>query len=230
MKIKDLSTSERPRERLLSSGPQALSNGELLAVLLRSGTASSNVLDLSRSLLRSCDGKLVRLSQMDINELQREPGMGPAKAAVLAAAFELGRRFADERAGSPGRIITGAHTVYEMMIPYLKGISHEECWVLFLDKRQRVCSRERMSSGSPDGVQMDPGTIVRLAMSRSARGIILVHNHPAGNPEPSQEDIRLTQNLARAATACSITLLDHIIVSDDSFYSLAEEKLYNSNI
>lgn len=228
MKIKDLSTSERPRERLLSSGTQALSNGELLAVLLRSGTASSNVLDLSRSLLRSCEGKLVKLSQMDINELCRAPGMGPAKAAVLAAAFELGRRFADERAGSPGRIITGAHTVYEMMIPYLKGISHEECWVLFLDKRQRVCSRERMSSGSPDGVQMDPGTIVRLAMSRSARGIILVHNHPAGNPEPSQEDIRLTQNLARAATACSITLLDHIIVSDDSFFSMAEEKLYAS--
>lgn len=228
MKIKDLSTSERPRERLLSSGTQALSNGELLAVLLRSGTASSNVLDLSRSLLRSCEGKLVKLSQMDINELCRAPGMGPAKAAVLAAAFELGRRFADERAGSPGRIITGSHTVYEMMIPYLKGISHEECWVLFLDKRQRVCSRERMSSGSPDGVQMDPGTIVRLAMSRSARGIILVHNHPAGNPEPSQEDIRLTQNLARAATACSITLLDHIIVSDDTFYSIAEEKLYAS--
>ncbi len=228
MKIKDLSTSERPRERLLSSGPQALSNGELLAVLLRSGTASSNVLDLSRSLLRSCEGKLVKLSQMDINELCRAPGMGPAKAAVLAAAFELGRRFSDERTGSPGRIITGSYTVYEMMIPYLKGISHEECWVLFLDKRQRVCSRERMSSGSPDGVQMDPGTIVRLAMSRSARGIILVHNHPAGNPEPSQEDIRLTQNLARAATACSITLLDHIIVSDDSFYSLAEEKLFTS--
>ena len=227
MKIKDLSTSERPRERLLSSGPQALSNGELLAVLLRSGTASSNVLDLSRSLLRSCEGKLVKLSQMDINELCRAPGMGPAKAAVLAAAFELGRRFADERAGSPGRIITGSHTVYEMMIPYLKGISHEECWVLFLDKRQRVCSRERISSGSPDGVQMDPGTIVRLAMSRSARGIILVHNHPAGNPEPSQEDIRLTQNLARAATACSITLLDHIIVSDDSFYSFHEDVRYD---
>ena len=184
MKIKDLSSSERPRERLLSSGPQALSNGELLAVLLRSGTASSNVLDVSRSLLRSCDGKLVRLSQMDINELQREPGMGPAKAAVLAAAFELGRRFADERAGSPGRIITGSHTVY--------------------------------------------GTIVRLALSRSARSIILVHNHPAGNPEPSQEDIRLTQNLARTASACSLTLLDHVIVSDDSFYSLAEEKLFTS--
>lgn len=227
MKIKDLSESERPRERLLSSGPQALSNGELLAVLLRSGTASSNVLDLSRSLLRSCEGKLVKLSQMDINELCRAPGIGPAKAAVLAAAFELGRRFADERAGSPGRIITGAHTVYEMMIPYLKGVPHEECWVLFLDKRQRVFSRERMSSGSPDGVQMDPGTIVRLALSRSARSIILVHNHPAGNPEPSPADISRTHSLARAASAVDLRLLDHIIISDDSFYSFSDEKLYS---
>lgn len=228
MKIKDLSMSERPRERLLSSGPQALSNGELLAVLLRSGTASSNVLDVSRSLLRSCEGKLVKLSQMDMSELQREPGIGPAKAAVLAAAFELGRRFADERAGSPGKLITGALAVYDMMVPYLKGLSHEECWVLLLDKRQRVFSREKVGAGTPDAVPIDPRSIVRLALSRNARSLILVHNHPAGNPHPSPEDLRLTQDLARAATACEIILLDHVIISDDSYYSCSEDKLYST--
>ena len=228
MKIKDLSMSERPRERLLSSGPQALSNGELLAVLLRSGTASSNVLDVSRSLLRSCEGKLVKLSQMDMSELQREPGIGSSKAAVILAAFELGRRFADERAGSPGKLITGAHTVYDMMVPYLKGLSHEECWVLFLDKRQRVYSREKVGAGSPDAVPIDPRSIVRLALSRNARSLILVHNHPAGNPHPSPEDLRLTQDLARAATACEIILLDHVIISDDSYYSCSEEKLFDA--
>ena len=228
MKIKDLSTSERPRERLLSSGPQALSNGELLAVLLRSGTASSNVLEMSRSLLSSCGGRLVRLSQLDRSELRRVPGIKDSKAAVILAAFELGRRFADERAGSPGKLITGAHTVYDMMVPYLKGLSHEECWVLFLDKRQRVFSREKVGAGSPDAVPIDPRSIVRLALSRNARSLILVHNHPAGNPHPSPEDLRLTQDLARAATACEIILLDHVIISDDSYYSCSEEKLFDA--
>ncbi|MBR6457909.1 MAG: DNA repair protein RadC [Bacteroidales bacterium] len=227
MKIKDLSESERPRERLHSSGPQALSNGELLAVLLRSGTASANVLEVSRSLLRSCDGRLVRLSQMDGSELQRAPGVGASKAAVIMAAFELGRRFADERSGSPGRPITGARTVYDMMAPYLKGVSHEECWVLLLDKRQRVCSRERVSAGTADEVLFDPREVIRLAMSRGARALILVHNHPAGNPEPSSGDIQQTQTLARAASACGLRLLDHIIVADESFYSFSDEKLYS---
>ncbi|MBP5488809.1 MAG: DNA repair protein RadC [Bacteroidales bacterium] len=226
MKIKDLSMSERPRERLLSSGPQALSNGELLAVLLRNGTSSCNVLEMSRGLLSSCGGKLVKLSQMDLGELSRAPGVGPAKAAVLMAAFELGRRFADERAGSPGRIVTGARTVYDMMSPYLKGLGHEECWVLFLDKRQRVFARERLSSGTADGVLIEPREVVRLAMSRSARSMILVHNHPAGNPEPSAADVRQTEALSRAASACGLRLLDHIVLSDDSFYSFSDEKLY----
>ena len=230
MKIKDLSESERPRERLLSSGPQALSNGELLAVLLRSGTQSANVLDVARSLLRGCDGRLVRLSQLSGSELQRAPGVGASKAAVILAAFELGRRFADERAGSPGRPVTGARAVYDMMVPYLKGLSHEECWVLLLDKRARVFSRERVGQGSPDEVPMDPRSIVQLALSRGARSLILVHNHPAGNPEPSPADISRTHSLARAASAVDLRLLDHIILSDDSFYSFSDEKLYNSNI
>lgn len=230
MKIKDLSTSERPRERLLSSGPQALSNGELLAVLLRNGTSSCNVLEMSRGLLTQCGGKLVRLSQMDFSELSRAPGLGPAKAAVLLAAFELGRRFADERAGAPGRIVTGARTIYDMMVPYLKGITHEECWVMFLDKRMRVFARERLGSGTADEVLIEPREVVRLAMSRGARSMILVHNHPAGNPEPSPGDIRQTEALGRAATACGLRLLDHIIVSDDAFYSLSDEKLYNVGV
>ena len=229
MKIKDLSESERPRERLLSSGPQALSNGELLAVLLRSGTSGANVLDVARSLLRRCDGRLVRLSQLGAAELGSFSGVGPAKAAILLAAFELGRRFADERAGSPGRTVTGAHAVYDMMVPYLKGVSHEECWVLLLDKRQRVCTRERVGAGTADEVLYDPREVIRLAMSRGARALILVHNHPAGNPEPSPADIQQTQALARAASAVGLRLLDHIILSDDSYYSFSDEKLYNSN-
>ena len=227
MKIKDLSESERPRERLLSSGPQALSNGELLAVLLRSGTSGANVLDVARSLLRGCDGRLVRLSQLSGSELCRAPGIGASKAAVIMAAFELGRRFADERTGSPGRIVTGARTVYDMMVPNMKGLSHEECWVLLLDKRGRVFSRERVGSGSADEVPLDPRRVVQLALSRGARSLILVHNHPAGNPEPSPADTSRTQALARASSAVGLRLLDHIIVSDDSFYSFSDEKLYS---
>ncbi len=113
-----------------------------------------------------------------------------------------------------------------MMVPYLKGLSHEECWVLLLDKRVRVFSRERVGQGSPDEVPMDPRSIVQLALSRGARSLILVHNHPAGNPEPSHADISRTASLARAASAVDLRLLDHIIISDDSFYSFSDEKLY----
>ena len=143
------------------------------------------------------------------------------------AAFELGRRFADERAGATGRPVTGARAVYDMMVPYLKGLSHEECWVLLLDKRVRVFSRERVGRGSPDEVPMDPRSIVQLGLSRGARALILVHNHPAGNPEPSAADISRTNALARAASAVDLRLLDHIILSDDSYYSFSDEKLYS---
>lgn len=226
MKILELTSGERPRERLLASGPGALSDGELLAVILRSGTSSQNVLELSRGLLSSCGGSLVRLSQMSCAELRHIPGIKDSKAAVILAAVELGRRFASERAASAGSTLTGARAVYDMMIPYMKGLGHEESWVILLDKRQRVMARERLCSGTADGVQVDPLSTVRLAVGRGARALVLVHNHPAGDPTPSKEDIDITKRLSIAANACGLLMLDHIVVCDSCFYSFCDERTY----
>ena len=227
MKIKDLSSGERPRERLLSTGPGALSDGELLAVILRSGTSTTNVLDLSRSLLRSAGGSLVALSKLDAAYLCRVPGIKDSKAAVILAAFELGRRFADQRSGSLSRPVIGARDIYELMVPYLKGVRHEECWVLLLDRSHRVIRRERVGSGIADAVLIDPRAIVGLALRHGARALVLIHNHPSGNPEPSRGDIEQTEKLLDAVQACGLDLLDHVIVSDDSFFSFTDERVYD---
>ena len=228
MKIKDLSSGERPRERLLSAGPGALSDGELLAVILRSGTSTTNVLDLARSLLRSAGGSLVALSKLDAADLCRVPGIKGSKAAVILAAFELGRRFADQRSGSPNRPVIGARDIYELMVPYLKGLKHEECWVLLLDRRQRLMRREKVGSGIPDAVLIDPRSIVGLALRHGACSIVLVHNHPSGVPEPSKGDIDQTEKLLDAAQTCGLCLLDHVIVSDDRYFSFTDEKIYDA--
>lgn len=225
MKLQEYNPEERPRERLLSQGPAALSNGELLAVLLRSGTSGMNVLELSRTILDACDGSLINLSRMDADALRAIPGIKDSKLCTILAAFELGRRFAAEK---PRKDIplTDSRPVYDLMIPQLKGAAHEECWAIFLNKRGVPVGRERFTSGSSDSVVVDAAAIVRKAMRKGARGIILVHNHPAGDPTPSDADIRQTRSLQRMATACDLMLIDHVIVSDSSYYSFADEQLY----
>lgn len=226
MKISDLCESERPREKMLSMGPSALGNSELLAILLRTGTAQESALELSQKLLRLCEGRLSELFNLSSDALVGLQGIGPCKAATVQAALELGRRFLLEESALDKNPIVSARMVFDAMIPLLKGVRQEECWVLFLNGSNYLLGKERVSIGDCRSTQIDISRIVRRALEKKAPALILVHNHPTGNPHPSKADADLTERLHSACNSLQIELLDHVIVSDDCFFSCADEKLY----
>ena len=225
MKLNELYEGERPREKMLSLGPRSLGTPELLAILLRTGTRERNVVDLGHQLLASADGSLLKLSSAPLEALCRIPGIKKDKAATLMAAFELGRRFLSEASWLPATPVTTPEQVYRMMIPRMKGLSHEECWVVLLNRAQYPIAREQMSFGGTDTTTIVIKDILKRALDHGAHGIILVHNHPAGNPHPSAADVTVTQSLERAARAMEMVLYDHVIVADDCFYSYSEDRL-----
>lgn len=224
MKITEMCEEERPREKLLSKGAQSLGTGELLAVLLRTGTKSCNVLELAQRLLSSADGKLAVLFNSAVGNLTVIPGIGRDKAATVLAAFELGRRFLQEKSAMSKEPVISSRMVYDIMLPRMKGLPHEECWALYLSATNCLISLERVNIGDAGSTVVDTSRIVRMAIEKSARGIILVHNHPSSNPHPSDADIRQTSVLRDMASSCGINLLDHIIISDDSFFSFADDR------
>lgn len=225
MKIKDLCESERPREKLLAGGAGNLSNGELLAVLLRSGNRNSSAIELAQQLLAVCDARLSNLFNMDSGRMCALPGIGKGKAATVLAAFELGRRFLQEESVLRKRPVITARTVFEIMLPQMKGLRHEECWVLLLNDGCCLIKSVKLSTGGGRSTVIDVRQVLRLALDNCASGIILVHNHPSGNPRPSEADKKQTEQLHKAARTCGLELMDHVVVSDDCFFSFAEERV-----
>lgn len=228
MKLKELNIEERPRERLIAKGSSALGNAELLAILLRTGSGDKNVLEMSHELLAAA-GSLTELSAMSIDKMQAIGGIGKNKAATVTAAFELGRRFAAEGSRSPCRAITNASQIFSIMFPVLKGIDHEECWILYLNRANHILYKEKVSVGGLSSTTIDTNSILRKAIEKKADGIILVHNHPSGNPQPGKADVVETERLKKAAETFSISMLDHVIISDSGYYSFADQMLYDSS-
>lgn len=228
MKIKDLQADERPREKMLSRGAGALSDGELLAVLLRNGTREFSALDLARKLLALADGRLGTLFNLSQDKMFSLPGIGPGKAACVIAAFELGRRFLQEESSATKSPVTTARRIYELMIPRLKGLRHEECWVLLLNSRFYPVRRLRASSGGANATVIDMKQIIRMALDKGAEAVVLIHNHPSGNPTPGPADIRETDRIRTGLAAVGLSLLDHIVVADDSFFSFADDRMYRA--
>ena len=225
MKISDYCASERPREKLLSRGPAALGNAELLAILLRTGTRDRNVLDLGQQLLASMDGSLLKLSGSTADQLCRIPGIKSDKAATLLAAFELGRRFLAEASWLPAEPITTPDQIYRIMIPLLKALDHEECWILLVNKAQKLIGRRQMTRGGSGATAIDIKDILKAALDQGAQGIILVHNHPSGSPLPGPADIAETKALQKAARPMDLVLLDHVIVCDSCYYSFTDDRM-----
>lgn len=228
MKLKELNIEERPRERLIAKGSSALGNAELLAILLRTGSGNKNVLEMSHELLAAA-GSLTELSAMSIDKMQAIGGIGKNKAATVTAAFELGRRFAAEGSRSPCRAITNASQIFSIMFPVLKGIDHEECWILYLNRANHILYKEKVSTGGLSSTTIDTNSILRKAIEKKADGIILVHNHPSGNPQPGRADVVETERLKKAAETFSISMLDHVIISDSGYYSFADQMIYDSS-
>ena len=228
MKMKEMCEDERPREKLLMRGATALSDGELLSILLSSGTREESALDVARRLISGCSGGLTELFNLSPEELMARPGIGPCKAARIMAAFELGKRFVGDSSGASRKPIVSARGVFEMMIPLLKGLDHEENWVIFLNDSNYFLGKLRLTSGGSNSTVIDIRQTVRSALRKNAAGIILVHNHPSGNPDPSAADVRMTDALREACRAMQIQLLDHVVVSDNSFFSMADGRLYRA--
>ena len=225
MKIQDLGLEDRPRERLIGKGPWSLSNSELLAVILRTGTGKENAVDVARNLLAEAGGSLTELSSMGMDRMMNVSGVGLLKAATVTAAFELGRRFAMEEFPYEKIPITNAGVIYRILYPRLKGLDHEQCWVVFLNRSNYFISSEKISEGGFGETTFDVKMIVTRALERKATSIVLVHNHPSGNPRPGPGDYEATKLLRKACTAIGLTLLDHIVASDNAFFSFNEERL-----
>ena len=226
MKIKELTEGERPRERMLEYGPEALGTGELLAILLRSGTAGESAVELAQRLLALAGGSLVQLSQMPLERLRSLRGLGGTKVLPVIAALELGRRFLSEKSRVEKISIIAPAQVYRLMKPSLKGLETEECWVIYLNSARYIIGREKVSTGGLSATILDVKKIASSALDRKAQSLILVHNHPSGNPRPGSEDLNQTRALRNALDSLSIALLDHIVFCDDCYYSFADELVY----
>lgn len=225
MKIKDLCPDERPREKMRLRGAKALSNADLLAILLGSGTGGRSVIDVAQELMVSAGGRLSLLGAMPLEKLVSHKGVGEARAVTIAAALELGRRSFEELVVVDKRSITSPDIVYQLMLPQLKNLDHEECWVLYLNRANFLIGKEMITSGSLESTLIDTGRILRKAIEKQCSYVILVHNHPSGSPRPGQADIHQTDVLRKALAAVGIHLADHVVVAEDSFYSFSEERL-----
>lgn len=229
MKIKDLCEDERPREKMLDKGPASLSMAELLAIVIRTGTGGRNALETAREVLRASGNSLTAASAMSVEKLCETEGIGPGKAVSIMAALELGKRFMSEASATDrAPQICSPKDVFMVTYPLLKGKRHEECWVLFLNRANRITGKERISSGGMSETTVDRRIIIRMALEKDASGIILIHNHPSGDPTPGSADIRCTETLRLALRTFDISLLDHVIISDSRYYSFADEQIYTT--
>lgn len=215
---------DRPREKILKQGIQNLSNSELMAVLIGSGTKEMNAVELSRIVLASADNNLDELGKQSIDSLVNIKGIGIAKAITLLAALELGSRRG--RSYNPEKVaIKSSLTAYDLLHPILGELEHEEFWVVILNRAHKVLGTKKISQGGLTGTVIDTRMILKHALDKRATSIIVSHNHPSGNRNPSEADVSITKKLNKAAALMDITLLDHLIIADHTYFSFADEGL-----
>lgn len=213
---------DRPREKMMAHGAATLSNAELLAILIGSGSVNESAVELMRKILNDCRNSLNELGKCTVEELCRYKGIGQAKAVTILAASELGKRRKAEEAGER-RQIRCSQDIYSCFHPLMCDLPVEECWVLLLNQASRMIDRVRIGQGGLASTVVDVRCILREALLKRASSIVLCHNHPSGNIAPSREDDSLTQSLFQAACLMNIRMLDHVIVSDGAYYSYADE-------
>jgi DNA repair protein RadC len=216
---------DRPREKLLLKGKAALSDAELIAILIGSGSRELSAVDLSKLILQSVNNNLNELAKLSINDLMKFKGIGEAKAISIAAALELGRRRKESETLKKPKITSSAD-VYEAIRPYLMDLQHEQFWVLLLNRANEVIRPQQISIGGVSGTVADPKMIFKAAIEHLASSIILVHNHPSGNLTPSQADKDLTKKVKEGGRTLDIPVLDHLIFSDNGHFSFADEGIF----
>ena len=220
--ITNWALEDRPREKLLAHGMGSLSNVELLAILIRSGSRHETAVELARRILHVAGNNLHELGKYSVPELVKFKGLGPAKAISIMAAIELGRRRSKESAPIRKKI-SGSQDVYTYFKPSLGDLQHEEFWILLLNRANRVLDNIRISQGGITGTVIDARIILKHAIDRLASSIILCHNHPSGNLKPSDADITITKKIRESCKTMDIQVLDHIIITDNSYFSFSDE-------
>ena len=222
--INQWAEADRPREKMMAKGAAALSDAELLAILIGSGNTEESAVELMRSVLNACGNNLNTLAKWEVRDYARFKGMGPAKSLTIMAALELGKRRKLQSVQERKTIVCSAD-IYNVFQPLLCDADCEEFWVLLLNRAMKVIDKVRVSTGGIDATFADVRTILREALMQRATQIAVAHNHPSGNTRPSQADRQLTERIRKAAETMDIRLGDHLIVCEEGYYSFADEGL-----
>ena len=224
LSIKEWAVEDRPREKMQAKGIRSLSEAELMAILIGSGSRTESAVDLSRSILASANNNLNELGKKTIKDFQKFNGIGEAKAITLSAAMELGRRRKESAPDEKTKVITSndAATIFK---PLLSDLAHEEFWVLLLNRNNLVIDKVMVSQGGLSGTVIDVRIILKMALDKLACSIILCHNHPSGNLVPSEADKEITRKIKEAGKHMDIPVLDHVIIGNGSYFSFADEGL-----
>ncbi len=222
LNIKSWAVEDRPREKLLLKGKAALSDAELIAILLGTGTASMSAVDVAKSILHAVNNDLNELARLTVKDLTKIKGIGEAKAVTIVSALELGRR-RKETSSEELPKITGSKDIFELLKPELQDIPHEAFWIVLLNRANRVIKKHQISQGGVAGTVADPKIIFKVALEELASGVILAHNHPSGNLTASQADIDLTKKLKESGKLLEIQILDHVIFAGKKYMSFADE-------
>ena len=223
--IKSWAEEDRPREKLMEKGRHVLTEAELIAILIGSGSRNETAVELSKRILASVGNNLNDLGKLNVTELTKFKGIGEAKAISVMAAMELGRRRKDSEVVKRDKI-TSSKDVFNIMNPLMLDLPHEEFWLLILNRANLVIKKELISRGGVSGTVVDTKIIFKTAIENYASSIIICHNHPSGNLKPSEADVKITKNIKDAGKLMEIPLLDHIIITENGFYSFADEGMF----
>ena len=222
--IKQWAEPDRPREKLINKGRAALTEAELIAILLGSGNKNQTAVELAQHILNYCGNDLNTLAKQSFKDLQKFKGIGEAKAISIISALEIGRRRKDSNSEKKIQIHS-SKDAFNLIRGDLMDLSHEEFWIILLQRNNKVILKEMVSKGGVSGTVVDSKLIFKRAIEETASGIILIHNHPSGNLKPSNEDIAITKKIKHGGKSLDVTLLDHLIVTDNSFYSFADQSI-----
>lgn len=222
LNIKSWSPEDRPREKLLLKGKSSLSDAELIAILVGSGTSKMSAVEVAKKVLQAAGNSLHDLACLSVKDLTKIKGIGEARAITIVAALELGRRRKDSGPDEKPKV-SGSKDAYEILKSDLLDLPHEEFWVLLLNRANRVIKKYQISQGGVAGTVADPKIIFKMALQELASGIVLAHNHPSGNLTASQADIDLTKKLKEGSKLLEITVLDHLIIAGQKYFSFADE-------
>jgi len=222
LNINQWAEEDRPREKLMSLGASALTNAELLAILIGSGTPQESAVDLMKRLLNDCDNNLNKLGKMSLHDLMQYNGIGEAKGISILAACELGKRRQTEEV-MQRKDLSSAHVIYDYLRPKMQDLSTEEAWIVLMNQNYKLIKAEKLSHGGISETAVDVRLIVKEAVLVNATIVALAHNHPSGNTRPSKEDDRLTERVKKACEIMRLYFVDHIIVTDSGYYSYREQ-------